>query len=53
MKLRVKSIRNALLVVLILTLAAAGAARADYVAYAVTDKGEFPVSYTHLRAHET
>lgn len=46
MNLRVKSIRNALLVVLILTLAAAGAARADYVAYAVTGKGEFPLPET-------
>jgi curli biogenesis system outer membrane secretion channel CsgG len=40
---RAKSFGNALLVVAMLAVAAAGAAQADYVAYAITDKGEYPL----------
>lgn len=43
MNVSAKSIRNGLLAVVILALAAAGAAHADYVAYAVTEKGDFPL----------
>ena len=43
MNVRAKSIRNAALAGAILALAVAGMAHADYVAYAVTEKGEFPL----------